>query len=667
MPAYQWLSAQNGTWGAASFWNPNGIPGASGGDTALIDATGATYIVTFDETSRSINGLTINSLTATLSFNGNTSLTVFGTTSLTAGSLALLNSGATLAAGALTAASGTTIQIGAGASVTYNSGSFSGLVSLSGTTSFGSASASMTLNGTLEVTSGLGTIGFSGISGSGVIEADGAAVLVTGSMAGSSVHAVVTNSASSVFTNSGSLYYGASTFVDFLGAAGQYAYDNPASNTNINFNITGLNAGTSAVSPTNSIRMAGTVVTVTGGGSGSGSTGTIILSNGNQLILTGITSNGGLSTWLAQTVSDGSGGTNIFLQSVCYAAGTRILTPAGERAVEQVVAGDEVLVLSGDRLVPMPVRWVGSRRISLAAHPHPASVAPILIQRGAVADAVPHRDLYVSPAHAILVDDRLVCARQLVNGATIRQETGWTAVDYHHIELDRHAILLAEGLPAESYLDTGNRGFFADAGVPLVLHPDLTDPSGHPARAAMSCHRFVWAESDVAPLWQRLADRARARGHGLMQCATTADAAPTLIAGGRTLSPIDRGDGRCVFALPPATQRVRLCSRAGSPRATRPWLDDDRRLGLMVRRIRFHLGAGTADMPLDHPGLSHGWWDVERNGAAMARWTDGDATLDVPDGAVLLEITADPLPAYAIDPASDTAATIRRIAGSGPR
>ena len=91
---------------------------------------------------------------------------------------------------------------------------------------------------------------------------------------------------------------------------------------------------------------------------------------------------------------------------------------------------------------------------------------------------MPQRDLLVSPDHAIFVDGKLICARQLVNGTTIRQETGWTAVDYYHVELDQHAILLAEGLPAESYIDTGNSGFFANSGAPLVLRPDLTDEFG---------------------------------------------------------------------------------------------------------------------------------------------------------------------------------------------
>ena len=53
-----------------------------------------------------------------------------------------------------------------------------------------------------------------------------------------------------------------------------------------------------------------------------------------------------------------------------------------------------------------------------------------------------------------------------MNGSTIRREKGWSSVDYYHVELNEHAILLAEGLPAESYLDTGNRGFFANPGNP---------------------------------------------------------------------------------------------------------------------------------------------------------------------------------------------------------
>ena len=163
--------------------------------------------------------------------------------------------------------------------------------------------------------------------------------------------------------------------------------------------------------------------------------------------------------------ADGAGGTDLFLNTdPCYVAGTHILTATGERMVESLMKGDIVLTLSGGELIPRPVKWIGRRRIDLTAHPRPETVAPVRIRRGAFADNMPHSDLLVSPDHAIFVDGKLICARQLVNGATIRQEKSSTSLEYLHVELEAHAILLAEGLPAESYLNTGNHGFFINSG-----------------------------------------------------------------------------------------------------------------------------------------------------------------------------------------------------------
>jgi hypothetical protein len=36
-------------------------------------------------------------------------------------------------------------------------------------------------------------------------------------------------------------------------------------------------------------------------------------------------------------------------------------------------------------------------------------------------------------------------------------------ISYWHVELDSHDILVANNLPAESYIATGNRGFFEEA------------------------------------------------------------------------------------------------------------------------------------------------------------------------------------------------------------
>ena len=345
------------------------------------------------------------------------------------------------------------------------------------------------------------------------------------------------------------------------------------------------------------------------------------------------------------------------IQAVCYARGTMIRTTAGELPVEKLRQGKQIITLVDGEEVPQTVTWLGHRRISLAGHPQPETVAPIRIQRDAFADGMPHRDLMVSPDHAIFVDGKLICARQLVNGTTIRQELDWTAVDYYHVELDQHAILLAEGLPAESYIDTGNSGFFANSGAPLVLHPDLTDETDYPTREAGSCVPFVWDEASVRPVWQCLADRAAAIGQPVTQHATTPDADLRLLADRRTVKPVVSDSDRVIFVLPRGAREVRLVSRAQSPTEARPWLEDRRRLGVRVARIVLRGGDELREVPVDHPDLTRGWWGVERDGQAISRWTDGDAVLPLPamNGHVMLEIHLAGSMIYAVAPGDGTA------------
>ena len=327
-------------------------------------------------------------------------------------------------------------------------------------------------------------------------------------------------------------------------------------------------------------------------------------------------------------------------QPVCYARGTMIRTPDGELPIERLRPGKQVIALVDGEEIPQIVTWLGHRRISLASHPRPETVAPIRIERGAFADNMPHRDLLVSPDHAIFVDGKLICARQLVNGTTIRQELDWTAIDYYHVELDQHAILLAEGLPAESYIDTGNRGFFANSGAPLVLHPDLTDVSDYPTREAGSCAPFVTDEASVQPVWQRLADRAAAIGRAGSPRVTTTDADLRLLADRHTIKPVISDSDRVICVLPRGAREVRLVSRAQSPTEARPWLEDRRRLGVRVKRIVLRGADEVREVPVDHPDITRGWWAVERDGQMISRWTDGEAVLQLPAmrGHVMLEI-----------------------------
>ncbi len=328
--------------------------------------------------------------------------------------------------------------------------------------------------------------------------------------------------------------------------------------------------------------------------------------------------------------------------AVCYVAGTRILTATGEQRIESLMQGDLVLVLTDDKLIPRPVTWLGRRRIDLAAYPRPETVAPIRIRRAAIADSMPHRDLLVSPDHAIFIDGKLICARQLINGTTICQETGLVSVEYFHVELDTHAIVLAEGLTSESYLNTpGTRRFFTNADGPVALHPELTK-TDYPSREAGSCKPFVWDEENVRPVWQRLAERAEALGQPVPKLDATTEPALHIVAKGVKLQPLSVENGLYVFLLPDGTTEVSLVSRAGKLTDTRPWLEDRRCFGVYVDRMSLRGTGGIRQIPLDHPNMLRGWWPVERYGAVLRRWTDGNAVVPLPalNGPAVLEIRA---------------------------
>ena len=115
------------------------------------------------------------------------------------------------------------------------------------------------------------------------------------------------------------------------------------------------------------------------------------------------------------------------------------------------------------------VRWLGHRRVDLRACPQ---AAPVRVRAGAFGPGLPARDLRLSPDHALLVAGRLIPVRHLVNGVSIAPDPR-EVVTYWHIELDLHDVLLAEGLPCESFLDTGNRRAFDNAGPVTALHPDF--------------------------------------------------------------------------------------------------------------------------------------------------------------------------------------------------
>ena len=175
-----------------------------------------------------------------------------------------------------------------------------------------------------------------------------------------------------------------------------------------------------------------------------------------------------------------SGGTVITV--ACFRTGTSIATDRGDMPVESLRPGNRVALAGGGTDT---VRWVGHRRVDCRRHPRPDDVRPVRIAAHAFGLGRPARDVWLSPDHAVFMDGVLIPVRYLLNAATVRQEDA-AAVTYWHVELSAHGVLLAEGLPAESYLDTGNRAAFANGGGVALAHPDFA--------------RATWAGRGCAPL-----------------------------------------------------------------------------------------------------------------------------------------------------------------------
>jgi hypothetical protein len=215
---------------------------------------------------------------------------------------------------------------------------------------------------------------------------------------------------------------------------------------------------------------------------------------------------------------DGDGSqTNNFLTSsgteanaisyiTCFASGTRILTEAGQVAVEKLEVGDVVITVRDGGGTSSKVAWTGKRSLDIFRHASSAEMYPVRIIAGAFGPGLPERDLRLSPHHAVYVDGVLIEALSLVNGATIIQEMDTRFVTYHHIELMQHDVMLAEGLPAESYLDTGHRNMFEGEGS-MALHPDFRVMGD-----ADFCAPMVRAGAKLETIRARLLARAEALG-----------------------------------------------------------------------------------------------------------------------------------------------------------
>jgi hypothetical protein len=145
--------------------------------------------------------------------------------------------------------------------------------------------------------------------------------------------------------------------------------------------------------------------------------------------------------------------------TICFAAGTLIATLEGEQTVETLTIGDILLTQDGRSV---PVKWVGRQTVHKLFTPA-ERFAPVRVAAGALGEGLPHTDLVLTADHALIIDDLAINAGALVNGTTIAYEPIDSLperITYYHIETQNHDVILANGAPAETFIDYIGRKAF---------------------------------------------------------------------------------------------------------------------------------------------------------------------------------------------------------------
>ncbi len=289
---------------------------------------------------------------------------------------------------------------------------------------------------------------------------------------------------------------------------------------------------------------------------------------------------------------------------LCFCAGTRIATPTGEVPVEHLAIGDTVLTASGPA---KPITWIGTGRV-LATRGRRNAATPVIVRKGALADTVPHRDLRVTKGHSLYLDGALIPVECLVNHRSILWDDRAQEVAIYHVELATHDVLIADGAPAESYRDDGNRWLFQNS------NGGWAGPPQEP------CAPVLTGGPLVDRAWRRLLDRAGPRPGP----ALTDNPDLHLVVDGNRLEATSRHGEAYLFHLPATPSAVRLVSRAGAP-AELGTARDPRVLGIAVRRIAVRQEGRFRVLHAVDTSLVEGFHPFEPvNGL---RWTDGNAAL----------------------------------------
>ena len=324
----------------------------------------------------------------------------------------------------------------------------------------------------------------------------------------------------------------------------------------------------------------------------------------------------------------GSGGVFTYTGTTpCYLSGSMIRTPTGDKAVEDLVVGDELVIwdsATASETVETVV-WIGTKNITPQPHlSDDLAGYPVRILKDAISDGIPYKDMLITAEHCLYFNGKFVPARMLVNGRSVFYDRQQSRFNVYHVETQKHSVLFADGMRSESFLNTDNHEKFRQHGKVVSITPRSTLTWEGDAAVPLDTSRPF-----VEPIFHQIKARAELAG-GVLQVEAsplTQEASLHLITeGGAVIHPVRVINDRVMFMLPTGVNLVHVVSNTSRPsEVIGPFVDDRRQLGVLVGTVTLFESEKTRTITSYlHESDLDGWNNVEDG---TTRWTAGHAEL----------------------------------------
>ena len=193
----------------------------------------------------------------------------------------------------------------------------------------------------------------------------------------------------------------------------------------------------------------------------------------------------------------------------CFGPGTHLMTTEGEVPVDWLARGDRLITRDHGA---QPVLWVGRYRVTAAEAQADDTLLPFLIDEGALGVGQPSHAMQLSPQHRVLLagpqvalctgtDEALAAVTHLEDGALFRKH--WPSRDFilTHVLLERHEVVLANGLWVESLFLGAHVEGDLQRQVPgsVLSRPEVIAGHRHAARLCLKKHEVTAVLGHHAP------------------------------------------------------------------------------------------------------------------------------------------------------------------------